>query len=83
MTLREFRQIVKNPLMGNCGYDQERAEAAIRNRDTDLISFGRLFISNPDLVDRFKNGWPLAEIPDIATWYAPSREGFVDFPPHK
>jgi N-ethylmaleimide reductase len=83
MTLREVRQIFKNPLMGNCGYDQERAEAAIRNRDTDLISFGRLFISNPDLVDRFKNGWPLAEIPDIATWYAPSREGYVDFPAHK
>jgi N-ethylmaleimide reductase len=83
MTLNEFRRIFRNPLMGNCGYDQEKAETAIRNGDADLISFGRLFISNPDLVDRFKNGWPLAEIPDIATWYAPSHEGYLDFPPHK
>ena len=61
MTLAEFRKVFHGPLMGNCGYTQETAEKAIAEGDADLISFGRPFISNPDLVERFRNGWPLAE----------------------
>ena len=67
--------------MGNCGYTQETAEAAIAAGDADLISFGRPFISNPDLVDRFKNGWTLAPDAEMADWYAPTgAKGYSDFP---
>ena len=59
MTLAEFRKVFHGPLMGNCGYTQETAEKAIAEGNADLIAFGRPFISNPDLVQRFKNGWPL------------------------
>ena len=59
MTLAEFRAVFKGTLMGNCGYTMEKAEDAIRRGDADLISFGRPYISNPDLVERFANGWPL------------------------
>lgn len=54
MTLAEFRPLFTGPLMGNCGDDQASAEVAIACGDADLISLGRPFISNPDLVERFK-----------------------------
>ncbi|MEO1497303.1 MAG: alkene reductase [Planctomycetota bacterium] len=80
MTLREFRGVFEGPLMGNCGYTQETAEAAIAVGDADMISFGRPFISNPDLVERFKNGWPLAEDADVSVWYTPGEKGYADWP---
>ena len=81
MTLAEFREVFDGPLMGNCGYTQETAEAAISSGNADLISFGRPFISNPDLVERFRNGWPLAGDADVSDWYSPTGEqGYTDFP---
>ena len=81
MTLAEFRQAFSGPLMGNCGYTQETAESAIATGDADLISFGRPFISNPDLVDRFRHGWQLADDAEISDWYSPTGEkGYTDFP---
>jgi len=81
MTLKEFRKVYHGPLMGNCGYDIASAEAAIASGDADMIAFGRPYISNPDLVDRVRNGWPLAEPADMSAWYTPSGEtGYTDFP---
>ncbi len=82
MTLREFRNIFHGPLMGNVGYTQETAEAAIVSGDADLIAFGRPFISNPDLVDRFANDWPLAEPAEMSVWYSFDEKGYADFPNH-
>jgi len=83
MPLAESRRVFRGPLMGNCGYDQAAAEAAIAGGLADLIAFGRPFISNPDLVDRFRHGWPLAAPADLATWYSPAgARGYTDFPPH-
>ncbi|HBP18633.1 MAG TPA: alkene reductase [Planctomycetes bacterium] len=85
MTLEEFREVFSGPLMGNCGYDQESAEAAIARGAADLIAFGRPFISNPDLVARFRNGWPLAEASDPSTWYSGQHtsEGYTDYPTYE
>ncbi len=80
MTLRELRASFHGPLMGNVGYTQETAEAAIVSGDADLIAFGRPFISNPDLVDRFANNWPLAEPADMSVWYSFDKQGYADFP---
>lgn len=83
MTLAEFRNVFHGPIMGNCGYTQQTAEAAIAAGSADLISFGRPFISNPDLVERFQNGWPLAEPAAMSDWYLPTAEkGYTDFPVH-
>jgi 2,4-dienoyl-CoA reductase-like NADH-dependent reductase (Old Yellow Enzyme family) len=83
LTLTDFRRVFHGPLMGNCGYDQATAEAAISGGLADLIAFGRPFISNPDLVDRFRHGWPLAAPAEMATWYSPDgARGYTDFPPH-
>jgi N-ethylmaleimide reductase len=81
MTLAEFRQVFHGPLMGNCGYTIESAEQAVAAGLADLVAFGRPYISNPDLVERFRNGWPLAEPADMATWYSPTgATGYTDFP---
>ena len=81
MTLAEFRKVFHGPLIGNCGYTKETADNAIAAGDANLISFGRPFISNPDLVERFKNGWPLAEPAPMSDWSAPTGgKGYTDFP---
>jgi len=83
MTLREFREVFHGPLIGNCGYTQETAETAIRRQDGDLISFGRPFISNPDLVERFANGWPLNPPADLNVWYSFDKVGYTNFPKYQ
>ncbi|MDW3095483.1 MAG: alkene reductase [Gammaproteobacteria bacterium] len=81
MTLSEFRNVFKNPIMGNTGYTQELAENALQHNDADLIAFGRPYISNPDLVEKFKNNLPLSPEADMSTWYTPAgKEGYIDFP---
>lgn len=80
MTLAEFRKVFKGPLMGNCGYTQALAEQALNDQHADFIAFGRLYISNPDLVARFKNDWALANEAPTEIWYAPSEAGYADFP---
>ena len=83
MTLAEFRKVFHGPLIGNCGYTKEAAEKAIAEGYADLISFGRPFISNPDLVERLRNGWPLAELAPMSDWYSPTgAKGYTDFPPY-
>ena len=83
MTLQGFRAVFKGPLMGNCGYTQETATAAIRDGHADLIAFGRPFITNPDLVERFANGWELHPDADPSVWSKPGPEGYVDYATYK
>lgn len=55
----------------------------MRNGHADLISFGRPFISNPDLVGRFAHGWPLNPLADVNVWYSFDEVGYTDFPRYK
>ena len=80
MTLDDFRPIFKGALMGNCGYTQELADTRIKHGSADLIAFGRPYISNPDLVERFANGWPLNDSDDMSTWYSFDAKGYTDYP---
>ena len=82
MTLPEFRAVFTGPLVGNCGYTQEAAEAAIASGQADLIAFGRPYLSNPDLVERFANRWELNPPADMKVWSAPTAQGYTDFPFH-
>ena len=84
MTLSDFRAVFEGPLVGNCGYTRETAEAAVAAGHADMIAFGRPFISNPDLVARFANNWPLNDDAEMSTWYSPTgAEGYTDFPVHQ
>jgi N-ethylmaleimide reductase len=80
LTLADFRSVFRGPLMGNCGYTQATAEAAIVAGHADLIAIGRPYITNPDIVARFKNGWPLAPDAPVTVWSAPTAAGYTDFP---
>ena len=83
MTLADFRALTSTPLIGNCGYTLESARAAVESGDADAIAFGRPFLSNPDLVERFANGWPLAEDAPMDVWYSFDPEGYTDWPAHQ
>ena len=83
MNLAEFREVFSQTLIGNCGYKKETAEAAIQSGNVDLIAFGRLYISNPDLAERFANNWPLNPLPDVKIWYSFDPEGYIDFPTYQ
>ncbi|MDV3000916.1 MAG: N-ethylmaleimide reductase [Chroococcopsis gigantea SAG 12.99] len=80
MTLKEFRPVFNYPIIGNCGYTQETAEAAIKDGLADFIAFGRDYISNPDLPERFAHGWPLNPPAEMKDWYSFGPEGYTDFP---
>jgi len=81
MMLAEFRSVFSGRLMGNCGYTLESAEKAVADGLADLVAFGRPFISNPDLVERFRHGWPLAAPAEMADWYSPTgAKGYTDYP---
>ncbi len=82
MTLKEFRAVFPHALIGNVGYTQETAEERIASGDADLIAFGRPYITNPDLVERFEKNLPLAPFDDPTHWYTFGPEGYADYPDH-
>ena len=83
MTIAEIKEIYQGTLMGNCGYTKDSAEATINAGNADLIAFGRPYISNPDLVERFANDWPLNPSADMKDWYSFGAEGYIDFPTYQ
>ena len=68
----------KGAWMVNNGYDGKLAEHALAH-GADLVAFGRPFIANPDLVERLRQGAPLAT-PDKATFYGGGAKGYTDYP---
>ncbi len=76
---RTLRKLWKGIYMTNHGYDRDSANAAIKNREADLVAFGVPFIGNPDLVARFKAGAAL-NAADPATFYGGNEKGYTDYP---
>ena len=75
----EIRKVFKGPLVLNQEYTRELADADLASGLADAISFGRPYISNPDLAERLRIGAELA--PDnFKTWYSPGAEGYTDYP---
>ena len=77
--VQQFRQAYPDTLVVAGRYGKKRAEADLASGLADLVAFGRPFIPNPDLVDRLRNGWPLAEA-DPATFYGGGAAGYTDYP---
>ena len=78
----DYRQIRDNfdgDYMANCGYDKARAQSTIARGDADMVSFGQLFLANPDLVQRFKTDAEL-NTPDPDTFYGGDEKGYTDYP---
>lgn len=66
-------------LMVNGGYDRDKGDAVVAKGDADLVSFGTLFLANPDLPQRFALNAPLNEA-DPTTFYGGGEEGYTDYP---
>ncbi|HEY9204911.1 MAG TPA: alkene reductase [Candidatus Methanoperedens sp.] len=74
-----IRDIFKGALILNGGYDARSGNEAIEKGEADLISFGVLFLANPDLPLRFMKNAPLNSA-DVATFYAGEEKGYIDYP---
>ena len=61
------------------GFDQDTANAWLEQGRADLIAFGRKFIANPDLPDRFRLRAPL-NADDPSTYYGGGEKGYTDYP---
>ncbi|MEO8769954.1 MAG: alkene reductase [Ferruginibacter sp.] len=62
------------------GYNADKAEADLLADEGELVAFGRPFINNPDLVNRFAQGLPLSDALDTTTFYTPGEKGYTDYP---
>ncbi len=76
---QRFRPYFRGAMIANGGFDKGKAEMIIDNEGADLVSFGRLFIANPDLPERFRLNKPLNE-PDPDTFYDGGEAGYTDYP---
>ncbi len=73
-----FRKIYKGTLMCNAGFDFDTGNKIINDGNADLVAYGKLFISNPDLVERFRTGAPLRPW-DKSTFYTGGERGYIDY----
>jgi N-ethylmaleimide reductase len=78
-SVETFGKISKHPIIANCGYNRETGEAELEKGLAQLISYGTLFLANPDLPKRFELNAELNE-PDRATMYGGKDQGYIDYP---
>lgn len=76
---KHYRKIYRGNYIINGGFDVKSASVALGNNVADLVSFGKPFISNPDLVTRFRLNAPLNAI-DSDSIYTPGPKGYIDYP---
>ena len=74
-----MRKVFRAPLILNADYDGKSGQEALDRNEADAIAFGRTFIANPDLPERFAKGAPLTK-DNAQTWYSQGPEGYVDYP---
>ena len=76
-----IRTLYSGALVLNSDYDAAGAEADITADRCDAVSFGRPYISNPDLAERIAVGAEWAENRNVPrSWYSPGPEGYIDYP---
>jgi N-ethylmaleimide reductase len=78
----DLKQRFQGTVSAAGGFDRDGAETILRAGDADLVAFGRHFIANPDLPQRFRLGLPLNEY-DRATFYGGDAHGYTDYPFYK
>ncbi|KAL0082694.1 hypothetical protein J3Q64DRAFT_1752750 [Phycomyces blakesleeanus] len=79
-TIEPFRKAWKGPFITSGGYTTtpKRAFETAEQSNNILVSFGRSFVANPDLVLRLKNDWPLNKY-DRSTFYGGDSTGYTDY----
>ena len=77
--IARYRRLFSGPLIANHGFGRETGNAIVAEGIAEAVSFGRLFIANPDLVARFALGHEPAAS-DRATHYRGGACGYIDYP---
>jgi len=80
---KTIRKNFKNSIILAGGYDKEKSEADIESGLGDFIAFGRPFINNPDLVERFQNNLPVSADLKMDLLYTADEKGYTDYPFYK
>ena len=75
------RECFRGARIFNDGFDFASGSEAITSGGAAAVSYARAFIANPDLVERYVNGWPLAAF-DRKTLYTAGAEGYTSYPTH-
>ena len=74
-----FRPIYSGTLITAGGFDRDQGNAVIAEGKADLVAYGRLYISNPDLPERFAGDAPLNPY-DRSSFYGGDERGYTDYP---
>ncbi|WP_109479862.1 alkene reductase [Paraburkholderia sp. C35] len=81
VTSKDMRRIFRGRIIAAGGFTGESAEQIIVDGHADLVAFGRMFISNPDLPERLRTGKPLDRY-DRSTFYGGDGRGYTDYAFH-
>lgn len=77
--VKHLKSIFKGTVIAAQGYDLASGNAVIERGDADLVAYGKLFIANPDLPERFRKNAPLNE-PVVSAFYGGDEHGYTDYP---
>ena len=75
----KLRPVFNGTIIAAGGFKPDTAETMLKSADADLITFGRLFTSNPDLPERIKKGLPLTHY-NREAFFGGDSHGYNDFP---
>lgn len=78
-SVETFGKLTHHTTIANCGYTKETGEAELEKGIAKIISYGTLFLANPDLPKRFELNTELNQ-PDRATMYGGQDQGYIDYP---
>lgn len=77
--VKHLKSIFKGTVIAAQGYNLETGNAVIESGDADLVAYGKLFIANPDLPERFRRNAPLNP-PVESAFYGGDAHGYTDYP---
>lgn len=80
VSTKDIRRLFSGTIVAAGGFTRDSAEEILAAGHADLVAFGRMFISNPDLPERLRIGAPLNRY-DRTTFYGGDARGYTDYPP--
>jgi N-ethylmaleimide reductase len=79
VTSELFRSLYQGQFIPAGGYDQALGEKVLEDGLADAVAYGRIYIANPDLAERFLQNAPLNPY-NRATFYGGQEVGYTDYP---
>jgi N-ethylmaleimide reductase len=79
---KDLGRLFTGTIVAAGGFNAESAEQILHTGDADLVAFGRMFVSNPDLPERLRTGAPLNAY-DRSTFYGGDGRGYIDYSTHR